>query len=79
MDFYWVWAIRSRGAVFAGILIAVLPFWIDAIGSKSWSGFLSLIGMLVTVIGVVDGFGFIQRDKVRKAIADHDRKVRGLS
>jgi glucose dehydrogenase len=79
MDFYWIWAIRSRVAVFVGILIALIPFWIDAIRSQPWSGLLSLVGMLLTVIGAIDGFGFIQRDKVRKAIADHDRKVRGLS
>lgn len=77
--FFWIWAVRSRVMVFLGLIIGLIPFWSEFIGQLEHAGLISLFGMVLAVLGVMDGFGLIQRNKVKLAIQARDRVVRGLT
>jgi len=77
--FFWIWAIRSRAIVFLGILLTAAPFSSDPIGQLPYASLISVFGILLVAIGVLDGFGRFQRKKVRLAIQAHDRAARGLA
>ena len=76
--FFWIWAIRSRVIAFLGVVVAIISFWSDAVSQLECAGLISLFGMVLTTLGVLDAFGMFQSEKVKLAIQAHDRKVRGL-
>jgi len=74
MDAYQRWTLRSRIVLFVGVALVLIPtldgFKVDL--SSAFHEALLLVGVLVTVIGMLDCMGLIGRRKVKEAIREHN-------
>lgn len=78
MDAYEIWLIRSRviGLIGAVLIILSTNSLIPSIRDWEYSPVLLLAGFICLTLGLLDGFGLIQRKKVLGWIAEHNRTSR---
>lgn len=76
LNYCW-WLIRSRlcGLLGIGLLLATvyLPFF----KTCQYANLLFLVWWLILILGLLDGFGLIQKAKVKEAILKHEAQKKG--
>lgn len=76
MDFYTYWLIRKSLFALVGALLFIGSIWIPWLRDWEFSWVLILIGFVSLAVGIVDGYGWLQPEKVRQAVIEHDLKYR---
>ena len=84
MTNYMKWLVRARIMAFTGaafLLVPTLPgfeFTIARLGLRT-TAILMVIGICLLIVGVLDGFGLIQRSWVKAAIREENERMRSGS
>lgn len=68
---FWLW--RSRVIAAIGVALIFLMLFHPTLKAASYSGYLFLVGLALTFIGVLDAFGVFQRSKIKQAIAEREK------
>jgi hypothetical protein len=76
MDYYTCWLIRSRVIAFVGVVLFIGSIWLPWLRDWEFSWVTLFLGFAALAAGLLDGFGLIQRKKIRQAIIEHDQKRR---
>lgn len=71
LNYYW-WLVRSRLCAAFGVAIIFTTLYVPSLQTSKFSNFIFVIGWLILLLGLADGFGFIQRKKVKDAILEHE-------
>jgi hypothetical protein len=69
MSFYWWWIIRSRCTALFGFALAM---WAPSDYCEPWDycGIFLVVGFVVCAVGIEDGLGRFQRERVLAALRE---------
>lgn len=71
---FWLW--RSRVLAAVGVALILGTLFYPPLKEVSYSGYVFLLGLALTFVGVLDAFGIFQRSKIKQAIAQREKARR---